>query len=119
MEVGLLGPVAVGDGPRRLVLGGPKPRALVAVLLLHANRLVSTDRLIDELWVEAKDRVEPWSKPHLLGARSRAPPDQGAASSRPLAAILEQRHRQLVGSSDRLLSRAALRTLLQPAASHL
>ena len=33
-------------------LGGPKPRALLAVLLLHANEVVATDRLIDELWGE-------------------------------------------------------------------
>ena len=32
--------------------GGPKPRALLAVLLLHANEVVPADRLIDELWGE-------------------------------------------------------------------
>jgi DNA-binding SARP family transcriptional activator/tetratricopeptide (TPR) repeat protein len=31
-------------------LGGRKQRALLAVLLLHANEVVSRDRLIDELW---------------------------------------------------------------------
>jgi len=33
-------------------LGGPKPRALLAGLLLHPNEVVPTDRLIDELWGE-------------------------------------------------------------------
>ena len=33
-------------------LGGPKPRALLAALLLHPNEVVPTDRLIDELWGE-------------------------------------------------------------------
>ena len=33
-----------------LPLGGPRPRALLAVLLLHANEVVPADRLIDELW---------------------------------------------------------------------
>jgi DNA-binding SARP family transcriptional activator len=79
MTFRILGPVQVEDGPRRLVLGGPKPRALAAVLLIHASPVVSTDRLIDELWVAAKDRAEQSSKVYLLGARSRAPPDQGAA----------------------------------------
>ena len=33
-----------------MALGGSKQRALLALLLLHANRVVSRDRLIDELW---------------------------------------------------------------------
>ena len=34
----------------RLKLGGDKPRTLLALLLLEANRAVSVDRLIDDLW---------------------------------------------------------------------
>ena len=50
MEFRLLGPVdALRDG-RPVALGGAKPRALLALLLLHANELVSRDRLIDALW---------------------------------------------------------------------
>ena len=37
------------DG-RSLELGPPRQRALLAVLLLHANDVVSTDRLGDALW---------------------------------------------------------------------
>ena len=33
-------------------LGPPKQRALLAWLLLHANRVISRDRLIDALWGE-------------------------------------------------------------------
>jgi DNA-binding SARP family transcriptional activator/predicted negative regulator of RcsB-dependent stress response len=53
MEFRILGPVEVGDGAQRLALGGSKPCALLAVLLLHANQMVSTERLVDELWGEA------------------------------------------------------------------
>jgi DNA-binding SARP family transcriptional activator/tetratricopeptide (TPR) repeat protein len=53
MEFRILGPVEVWDGTRRLDLGGSKPRALFAVLLLHANQVVSTDQLVDQLWGEA------------------------------------------------------------------
>jgi DNA-binding SARP family transcriptional activator/tetratricopeptide (TPR) repeat protein len=53
MEFRILGPVEVWNGAQRLDLGGLKPRALLAVLLLDANRVVSTDRLIDQLWGEA------------------------------------------------------------------
>jgi DNA-binding SARP family transcriptional activator len=35
-----------------LDLGGQKQRALLALLLLEANRIVSSDRLIDALWDE-------------------------------------------------------------------
>ena len=45
-----LGRLEVWDGDDAVALGGPKPRALLALLLLHANEVVSTDRLIDELW---------------------------------------------------------------------
>jgi DNA-binding SARP family transcriptional activator len=52
MEFRILGPLEVWDGGAEVSLGGPKPRALLAVLLLHPNEAVPTDRLIDELWGE-------------------------------------------------------------------
>ena len=56
MEFRILGPLEVWDEGREASLGGPKPRALLAVLLLHPNEVVPTDRLIDELW--GKDSPE-------------------------------------------------------------
>jgi DNA-binding SARP family transcriptional activator len=50
MEFRVLGPVEVWDGERRLSLGGTKERAVLAYLLLHANQLVPSERLVDELW---------------------------------------------------------------------
>jgi DNA-binding SARP family transcriptional activator len=50
MEFRILGPIEVWSERRRLPLGGIKQRALLAVLLLHRNEVVSIDRLIDELW---------------------------------------------------------------------
>ena len=50
MEFRILGPLeVVGDG-RPLSIGGGSQRALLALLLLHANEVVSSDRLMDELW---------------------------------------------------------------------
>jgi DNA-binding SARP family transcriptional activator len=40
------------DGQRLVELGRPKQRALLAVLLVHANQVVALDRLIEELWGE-------------------------------------------------------------------
>src|SRR6266498_904096 len=52
MEFRVLGPLEVVAAGRSLDLGGQKQRALLALLLLEANRVVSTDRLIDALWDE-------------------------------------------------------------------
>src|ERR671937_798155 len=50
MDFKVLGPLEVWSGGRPLALGGTKQRALLAILLLHANEVVSRDVLIDELW---------------------------------------------------------------------
>ena len=50
MEFRLLGPIEVVRDGRSLALGGAKPRALLALLLIHANEVVSRDRLIEALW---------------------------------------------------------------------
>ena len=53
MEFRLLGPIeAIGDDGASIPLGGARPRALLALLLLNANDVVSTDRLIDGIWGE-------------------------------------------------------------------
>ena len=52
MQFRILGPLEVLDGQRLVELGRPKQRALLAVLLVHANQVVALDRLIEELWGE-------------------------------------------------------------------
>src|SRR5262245_56728357 len=52
MDYRILGTLEVKDGDRLLAVGGEKQRALMAVLLLHAGEVVSSDRLIDDLWGE-------------------------------------------------------------------
>jgi DNA-binding SARP family transcriptional activator len=52
MEFRILGPLEVLSDGRVLDLGGQKQRALLALLLLEANKPVSRDRLIDALWEE-------------------------------------------------------------------
>jgi predicted ATPase/DNA-binding SARP family transcriptional activator len=50
MDFRILGPLeAVSEG-RVVVLDAAKPRALLAILLLHAGEPVSSDRLIEDLW---------------------------------------------------------------------
>jgi DNA-binding SARP family transcriptional activator len=52
MEFRILGPLEVWDDGAEVSLGGPKPRALLAVLLLRPNEVAPADQLIDELWGE-------------------------------------------------------------------
>jgi DNA-binding SARP family transcriptional activator len=48
----ILGPFEVHRDGEPIPLGGRQQRAMLAALTLRANELVSTDRLIDELWPE-------------------------------------------------------------------
>jgi DNA-binding SARP family transcriptional activator len=61
LRFGILGPLEVWDGDQRLAIE-PQQTALLAVLLLNANSVVSVSRLVDHLW---GDRP-PASARHLL-----------------------------------------------------
>jgi DNA-binding SARP family transcriptional activator/tetratricopeptide (TPR) repeat protein len=50
LEVRLLGPIEAERNGTPVALGGPKPRALLAVLALEPGRVVSVDRLVEALW---------------------------------------------------------------------
>jgi YVTN family beta-propeller protein len=52
-EFRVLGPVGASRDGVELELGPRKQRAVLAVLLLNENRVVPTERLIDELWGDA------------------------------------------------------------------
>ena len=83
MEFRILGPLEVFEerGPVRLL--GRKQRALLALLLLRANEVVSSDRLIDELW-------------------GHKPPRSGSTALRVLVSQL----RRSLGSNDILTTRS-------------
>jgi DNA-binding SARP family transcriptional activator len=59
MEFHVLGPLEIVRQGRTLELGTGKQRALLAVLLLHRNEVVSSDRLIDALWGETAPATAP------------------------------------------------------------
>lgn len=53
LALGILGPFELRlDGAEPLRLGGARQRALLAILALNANKVVATERIIDELWGE-------------------------------------------------------------------
>ena len=51
-EFRILGPFEVVEQGHALALGGPRQRAVLAMLLLQRGQVVPTDRLIDQLWDE-------------------------------------------------------------------
>src|SRR5262245_53220322 len=55
MEFRLLGPLEVMRYGAAVPLAGEKQRALLALLLVQANRPVSRDTLLDELWAGRPD----------------------------------------------------------------
>jgi YVTN family beta-propeller protein len=52
LDYRILGPLDACRDGKAVTLGGEKQRAVLAMLLLHANETVSTDQLIDGLWGE-------------------------------------------------------------------
>jgi len=52
MELRILGPVSAAHNGVPVSLGGPRQRAALALLILRANTVVSTDRMLDDLYGE-------------------------------------------------------------------
>jgi predicted ATPase/DNA-binding SARP family transcriptional activator/Tfp pilus assembly protein PilF len=59
LEFKLLGHLEVEEDGRVLAVGGKRQRALLSLLLLHANAVVPRDRLIDALWGEHPPETAP------------------------------------------------------------
>jgi DNA-binding SARP family transcriptional activator len=82
MEFRILGPLEVWNEGVEVSLGGPKPRALVAALLLHPNEVVSADRLIDDLWGEdSPERAAAALRVNVSRVRKALPPNVLATKS--------------------------------------
>src|SRR2546425_2907919 len=88
MEYRVLGPLEVRDGERSLPLAGAKQRALLALLLVKANHVVSRERLIDELWGEQPPETAVQSlQVYVSRLRKLLPPD--TLVTRPPGYLLE------------------------------
>src|SRR5438128_12446317 len=66
LDFRLLGPIEVLSDGTPLELGGQKQRAVLALLLLEAGRVVATDQLIDRLWGENPPRTAATSLQNLV-----------------------------------------------------
>lgn len=105
LEVRLLGPVEARVGGRPLPLGRRKQRALFALLALNANRVVSTDRLIDALWGDPPPPTAPIALYGLVSSLRKLlePSGAGALVTKAPGYLLELSVEQIdLGKFDRL-----------------
>ncbi len=77
MDFRILGPVEVFDADRRLVLAGPKPRTLLAALLLEPGQPVAIGRLVDGVWGEQSPSTATALIQTYVSALRRAFPPSG------------------------------------------
>jgi class 3 adenylate cyclase/DNA-binding SARP family transcriptional activator/tetratricopeptide (TPR) repeat protein len=84
MQFRILGPLGVESSGQPIPLGGPRQRALLAVLLVHAGEAVSSDRLVEELWGE----------------------DEGGGAAHALQTAVSRLRRVLGEEGSRLVARA-------------
>jgi DNA-binding SARP family transcriptional activator len=102
LEFRLLGPLEVRREGRPLRLGGERQRALLALLLLHANEVVPSERLIEELFGEHASetaanalQVGVSRLRRLLGDGRTANGDGGVVVTRPPGYLLRAAPEQL------------------------
>src|SRR5918992_166117 len=88
MEFRILGPVEVRDDGRLVRLGGGKQRAVLALLLLSANRVVASERMIELLWGERPPATAATAlHGHISSLRKALGPD--VIATRPPGYVLE------------------------------
>jgi class 3 adenylate cyclase/tetratricopeptide (TPR) repeat protein len=79
MEFRILGPLEVLREGEQVRLPGARERALLALLLLHANQVLSQERLVHELWgEEAPGTVRKSLQVRVAGLRKGLGPDRVA-----------------------------------------
>ncbi len=76
MEFGVLGPIVAFAGGERVALKGPLHRALLARLILADGQVVSTERLIDDLWPSPPARAKGAIRTFVADLRQALEPDR-------------------------------------------
>ena len=81
-DFGILGPLEVSRSGCVVPLGGPRQRAVLALLVLEANRVVSMDRLAEDVW--GGDPPEGWAttlQTYVFHLRRALEPDRARGVS--------------------------------------
>jgi len=77
LQIKILGPLEVLVEGRLVELRGQKQRELLAILVVHANDVVSADRLIDALWGESPPASAPKTLQAYISRLRKALDDEG------------------------------------------
>src|SRR3954447_657307 len=99
IEFGVLGPLEVSRAGHSVKLGGPRQRAVLALLLLEINRVVSMDRLAEDVW--AGHPPKEWAttlQTYVFHLRRALEPDRPRGAA---AAVLVPRDRGYLLHVDR------------------
>ena len=88
MRIKVLGPVEVEDAGAPLVIGGPQQRRLLALLVLHRGRVVSSDRIVDALWPDGDPPEAAARSIRTYLSRLRAVLRDGAITTQPSGYVL-------------------------------
>ncbi|MEA2704835.1 MAG: hypothetical protein QOD63_2780, partial [Actinomycetota bacterium] len=99
MEFRILGPLEVVDEAGRLVdLGRPKQRALLALLLISANRVEPLERLVELLWGEhAPSRAAGALQAYVSNLRRALEPQRAARAQAQVLVTQPPGYRLIVG----------------------
>lgn len=95
MDFRMLGPLEAREAGQPLPLGGAKQRALLALLLINANQVISSERLIDLLWPAdppdtARNVIQVYiSQLRKILRQNTTPGSQPVLSTRPTGYLLE------------------------------
>lgn len=73
-----LGPLEVDRDGQPVALGGPKQRAVLAILLLDPGRVVSTDRIADSIWGNTGEDMSSAVQVYVAKLRKELDPERTA-----------------------------------------
>jgi predicted ATPase/class 3 adenylate cyclase len=111
VEFAVLGPLEATRGGTPIALGAGRQRALLALLLIHANEVVPSERLIDELWGADPPAGAAHSlQVYVSGLRKALEPER--APNTPASVVVTRMPGYVVRVGDRALDRLYFERLL-------
>ena len=81
MQFQILGTLEARRDRNQVALGPAKQRTLLAILLVHANELVSSDRLIEELWPQPPETAANTLQVYVGKLRKALEPERRSGAS--------------------------------------
>ena len=111
VEFAVLGPLEATRGGTPIALGAGRQRALLALLLIHANEVVPSERLIDELWGADPPAGAAHSlQVYVSGLRKALEPERNPNT--PASVVVTRTPGYVVHVDDRALDRFRFERLL-------